>query len=61
MSIRKCLSFHDLPQKIHILSQKRVLKVGFDAFERLERERIGIGKHEAFHALLNQLKDLYLN
>ena len=32
----------------------------FEAFERLERERIGLGKHEEFHALLDQLKDRYL-
>lgn len=32
----------------------------FEDFERLERERIGIGKHEAFHRLLDQLSDTYL-
>lgn len=32
----------------------------FDAFEQLERERIGVGKHEEFHGLLDQLKDAYL-
>jgi len=32
----------------------------FEAFERLERERIGVGKHEAFHALLDELQDVYL-
>lgn len=32
----------------------------FEDFERLERERIGIGKHEAFHALLDQLQETYL-
>jgi hemerythrin-like domain-containing protein len=32
----------------------------FEAFERLERERIGAGKHESFHALLDQLQDTYL-
>ena len=31
-----------------------------EAFERLERERIGPGRHEAFHALLDQLEDAYL-
>jgi hemerythrin-like domain-containing protein len=31
-----------------------------DAFEQLERERIGVGKHDEFHALLDQLKDTYL-
>jgi len=29
-------------------------------FEKLERERIGAGKHEEFHALLETLQDLYL-
>jgi len=29
----------------------------FEAFERLERKRIGAGKHESFHALLDQLQD----
>ncbi len=32
----------------------------FKAFERLEHERIGVGKHDEFHALLDQLKDTYL-
>lgn len=32
----------------------------FEAFEKLERERIGVGKHEAFHALLDQLQATYL-
>lgn len=30
------------------------------SFEKLERDRIGIGKHEEFHALLEKLKDAYL-
>jgi hemerythrin-like domain-containing protein len=33
----------------------------FEAFEQLERERIGAGKHEAFHALLDQLQGIYLD
>ncbi len=32
----------------------------FEAFERLERERIGPGKHEAFHELLERLDREYL-
>jgi hemerythrin-like domain-containing protein len=32
----------------------------FEAFENLERDRIGPGKHEAFHALLDQLQGAYL-
>lgn len=31
------------------------------AFEKLEIERIGSGKHEEFHKLLHQLKEIYLN
>lgn len=31
------------------------------AFERLERERIGPGRHEAFHRLLDELSALYLS
>ena len=29
-------------------------------FEKLEVERIGIGKHEQFHAILDHLADIYL-
>lgn len=32
----------------------------FDAFEKLEIEKIGIGKHEEFHSLLKELKSIYL-
>ncbi len=32
----------------------------FEAFERLEVERIGVGKHEEFHKLLHELQDIYL-
>ncbi|MCG6907328.1 MAG: hemerythrin domain-containing protein [Desulfobacteraceae bacterium] len=32
----------------------------FEAFQRLERERVGPGKHEAFQALLEELRDAYL-
>jgi hemerythrin-like domain-containing protein len=31
----------------------------FEAFEKLERERIGVGKHDEFHALLDQLQNMY--
>jgi hemerythrin-like domain-containing protein len=31
-----------------------------EGFERIERERIGEGTHERFHALMNQLKSVYL-
>ena len=33
----------------------------FEDFEQLERERIGAGKHEAFHALLEELQSIYLD
>ena len=29
-------------------------------FEKLEVERIGVGKHEEFHKLLHKLQDIYL-
>lgn len=32
----------------------------FDNFEQLEKERIGFGKHEEFHALLDRLEHEYL-
>jgi hemerythrin-like domain-containing protein len=32
----------------------------FESFEKLERERIGVGTHEAFHTLLHNLRDTYL-
>ena len=32
----------------------------FEAFEKLERERIGVGKHDEFHLLLDQLQKTYL-
>jgi hemerythrin-like domain-containing protein len=32
----------------------------FEGFEAIERERIGVGKHEEFHALMDVLADKYL-
>jgi len=32
----------------------------FEAFEKLEVEKIGIGKHEEYHHLLKELKTIYL-
>jgi len=32
----------------------------FESFEQLERVRIGIGKHDEFHVLLDQLQKTYL-
>jgi len=31
-----------------------------EGFEKIERERIGVGKHEEFHKLLERLKGIYL-
>jgi len=31
-----------------------------ERFEELERERIGVGKHEEFHAMIDQLSERYL-
>jgi hemerythrin-like domain-containing protein len=31
----------------------------FEGFEKLEEERIGAGKHEEFHKLLHNLKEIY--
>jgi hemerythrin-like domain-containing protein len=36
--------------------QKRL----FDAFETMEREKIGVGRHEAFHRLMDELTGIYL-
>lgn len=33
----------------------------FEDFEELEIERIGVGKHDEFHALLDHLQDIYLS
>ena len=30
-------------------------------FDRIEKERIGSGKHEQFHAMIDKLKNIYLN
>ena len=32
----------------------------YEAFEKIEIEKIGIGKHEEYHHLLNELKKIYL-
>jgi len=33
----------------------------FEAFEQLELDRIGVGKHDEFHALLHRLQETFLN
>jgi hemerythrin-like domain-containing protein len=35
-------------------------KAVFDAFETLEREKIGFGRHESFHLLMDELGRIYL-
>jgi hemerythrin-like domain-containing protein len=42
-----------------ILDETEQSKI-FDAFEKLEVEKIGIGKHEEYHSLLKELKSSYL-
>jgi len=43
----------------NLLSEERQDEL-FEGFERIEEERIGIGKHEEFHVLLHQLSGIYL-
>jgi hemerythrin-like domain-containing protein len=42
----------------HLSEDKQ--KALLEEFERVERERIGAGKHEEFHDLLNHLQEVYL-
>jgi hemerythrin-like domain-containing protein len=42
-----------------VLNETEQSKI-FDAFEKLEIEKIGNGKHEEFHNLLKELKSIYL-
>ena len=44
----------------NLLSVKRQDEL-FEGFEKIEEERIGVGKHEEFHGLLNKLSGIYLN
>jgi hemerythrin-like domain-containing protein len=41
-----------------VLDEEEQSKI-FDAFEKLEVEKIGVGKHEEFHNLLKELKSIY--
>lgn len=43
-----------------VLSQVKQAELE-EEFEKLEVERIGLGKHEEFHKLLHQLKEIYLD
>jgi len=40
------------------LSEERQKEL-LEEFERVEREKIGVGKHEEFHELLNHLREVY--
>ncbi len=42
-----------------VLNEAEQSKI-FDAFEKLEVEKIGIGKHEEYHHLLKELKSIYI-
>ncbi|WP_320053173.1 hemerythrin domain-containing protein [uncultured Acetobacteroides sp.] len=42
-----------------VLDEKEQSEI-YEAFERLEIEKIGAGKHEEYHKLLKELKDAYL-
>lgn len=44
----------------NILSESEQSEI-FEAFEKLEVEKIGIGKHEEYHHLLKELKSIYLH
>jgi len=47
-----------LADKVLLQAKQAELEEGF---EKLEVERIGLGKHEEFHKLLHQLKEIYLD
>jgi len=44
----------------NLLSEKRQDEL-FEGFEKIEEDRIGVGKHEEFHGLLKKLSGIYLN
>ena len=48
------------PMADKVLSQAKQTELE-EGFEKLEVERIGLGKHEEFHKLLHQLKEIYLD
>lgn len=43
-----------------LLSERRQDEL-FEGFEKIEEERIGRGKHEEFHHLLEELSEFYIN
>jgi hemerythrin-like domain-containing protein len=48
------------PMANKVLSQAKQGELD-EEFEKLEVDRIGLGKHEEFHKLLHQLKEIYLD
>ena len=44
----------------NLLSEKRQDEL-FEGFERIQQDRIGVGKHEEFHGLLKKLSGIYLD
>jgi hemerythrin-like domain-containing protein len=42
-----------------VLNEKEQ-SIVFDAFEEMEIEKVGAGKHEEYHVLLKELKNIYL-
>lgn len=48
------------PKADKVLSERKQEEL-VEAFEKLEVERIGLGKHEEFHKLLDQFKTIYLD
>ncbi|MDR3553766.1 MAG: hemerythrin domain-containing protein [Syntrophobacteraceae bacterium] len=42
------------------LSQEEQTRL-FDQFEKMEQEKIGTGKHEAFHKMIDELSGVYLS
>jgi hemerythrin-like domain-containing protein len=44
----------------NLLSEKRQEEL-FEGFEKIEEDRIGVGKHEEFHGLLKKLSGIYLD
>jgi hemerythrin-like domain-containing protein len=44
----------------NLLSEKRQDEL-FEGFEKIEEDRIGVGKHEEFHGLLKKLSGIYLD
>ena len=46
-----------LNQRPSVFSQDEL----FEGFEKIEVDRIGVGKHEEFHGLLEKLSGIYLN